>query len=133
MALFCGMTLIFLVYRDLTIPEVGLVEVWFGVEVRGDWGRITAPVHWAIYGAGSLAFWRSWPPVWPLAIGYAVYIALSHLVWNLTSEAGGGLGAGVIQLVLFSIPALGLVILARSSPNRTSRASGPETEPSPRR
>lgn len=125
MALFCALTLGFLVYRDLAIPEIRDVEVWLGFEVRGIWAQITAPIHWAIFGAGSLAFWRAWPPVWRIAVGYALYVAFSHLVWNLTSDAGRGLPAGIAQFVLFSIPALAIELFSRSSLNRVVESIAP--------
>ncbi len=130
MALFCGVTLVFLVYRDLTLPEVRGVEVWFGFELHGDWARITAPIHWGIFGFGCLAFHREWRPIWAIAVGYAIYVAISHLLWNLSSESGGGLGAGLWQAALFSIPALFIAVLARSSANWRNRTGVPKSEPS---
>ena len=113
LALFCSGTLLFLVYRDLALPRVADVEVWFGIEVHGVWARWSAPLHWAIFAAAGLAFWRAWPPIWRLAIGYSVYIAASHLIWNLTSAAGGGLAPGLAQTLLFLIPT---AVLARIRP-----------------
>ena len=104
LAIFCAATVGFLVYRDLYVPHVRDVEVWLGFELTGRAARLTAPLHWAIFAAGAWAFWtaRSW--VWPWATAYAAYIAVSHLVWNLVSPSGGGLGAGLWQLALFSLP-----------------------------
>jgi hypothetical protein len=133
MALFCAVALFLLVYRDLAVPDAGRVEVWFGFELHDIWARRTAPIHWAIFGAGAVAFWRSWSPIWRVAIGYAVYIALSHLIWNLTSESGGGLDAGLIQLVLFSLPALAIWLLARSALNRAHASSVTGSDPPRRR
>jgi len=131
MTLFCAVTLGFLVYRDLTLPDVGQVEVWFGLELHGVWAQLTAPIHWAVFGGAALAFWRRWPPIWPLAIAYALYIALGHLVWNLTSDAGGGLDAGLTQLALFGIPALGIALLNRSPLNRAPRPCAADPDPPP--
>jgi hypothetical protein len=106
LAVFCAVTVVYLVARDLFVPHVRDVEVWFGIELRGWAARATAPLHWAIFAVGAWAFatQRAW--VWPAASLYAVYIAVSHLVWNVTSPSGGGLAAGLLQLGLFLIPAV---------------------------
>ena len=107
-ACFCAATVVFLVVRDLTLPEVRDTEVWFGFEVRGFWAIATAPLHWAIFAVGAWAYWTQKPWVWPWAAVYAESIAIGHLVWNLTSPNGGGGFAGLWQLALFSLPALAL-------------------------
>ena len=111
MAVFCAAAVVFLVARDLLISEVRDVEVWFGFELRGVLAIATAPLHWALFALGAVAFWREDRRAFPLAAGYAFYIALSHLVWNLTSDAGQGLAAGLTQLVLFSLPGFALLAL----------------------
>jgi len=105
LAAFCALTVSYLVARDLFVPHVRDVEVWFGFELRGGLARATAPLHWAIFAVGAWAFAtkRAW--IWPAASAYAVYVAVSHLVWNVTSLSGGGLIAGLIQLGLFLVPA----------------------------
>ena len=105
MAAFCVFTICFLVYRDLALPHVSETEVWFGFELHGWLAKATAPLHWAIFGIGAMLFWRGHPRAWLYASGYAAYIALSHLIWNLTSASGGGVAEGLIQLAVFSIPA----------------------------
>jgi len=102
MALFCIGSLIFLVVRDLALPEVRDVEVWLGIEVRGAWARWTAPVHWALFAVGAWAFAKGKPWIWQAAATYLFYVALSHLVWNLSSPAGGGWLHGLWQLALFA-------------------------------
>lgn len=106
MALFCVVSLVFLVVRDVMIPEVRDTEVWFGFELHGPLARSTAPLHWALYALGSWAFWREPVWIWKLAALYALYIAVSHLIWNGTSTHGGGWTVGVVQLILFSLPAI---------------------------
>ena len=129
MAVFCVATLLFLVYRDLALPQVAEVEVWLGIEIYGAWARWTAPLHWALFGGAAVAFWRSWNPIWPLAIGYSVYIAVSHLIWNLTSDAGGGLIAGLAQGLLFLIPTAILTRLRPRSARRRSPAARGDAPP----
>ena len=97
------------------------VEVWFGHELEGWLAIATAPLHYAIFGLGAFGFWRNLPWVWPCATAYAFYIALSHLVWNLTSERGEGPLVGVLQLLLFSIPGVALLVLRPRAP----RDAGP--------
>jgi hypothetical protein len=89
--------------------------VWFGFEFRGLLAWVTAPLHWLVFIAGAWGYWkmRSW--VWPWASVYAFYIALSHVVWNLTSSSGGGWVAGLWQFALFSIPAVALLWARPSS------------------
>ncbi len=123
LAAFCAATVVFLVVRDVLIPDVRDTEVWLGFEVHGWAARITAPLHWAIFAVGAWAFWTLRPWVWPWASVYAFSIAIGHLVWNLTSEAGGGLGAGLWQLALFSIPAIAL-LWARPPAEVAAKTSG---------
>jgi hypothetical protein len=100
---------VFLVVRDLWLPAVRDTEVWLGFELHGFWARATAPLHWAIFAVGAWGFWQLRPWIWPWASVYAFSIAVGHLAWNLTSEAGGGWTAGLWQLGLFSLPALALL------------------------
>jgi hypothetical protein len=109
LAAFCGVALVFLVARDLGVPEVRDTEVWLGFELHGWPARVTAPLHWAVFAVGAFAYWTLRPWVWPWASAYAFQVAVSHLVWNLTSPRGGGWEAGLAQLALFSIPAAALL------------------------
>jgi len=106
MAFFCAGTVVFLLVRDLMWPEVRDVEVWLGFELRGRWAQVSAPLHWGLFAFAAWAFYRGRPWIWTPAVAYALVIALSHLIWNLTSERGAGWLAGLLQLGLFSIPAL---------------------------
>ena len=87
LAIFCAATVVFLAVRDLFVPQVRDVEVWFGVEVHGAAARWSAPVHWAIFAIGAWASWRARPWVARAALGYAIYVALSHAIW-LALRAG---------------------------------------------
>lgn len=101
--------------RDLSLPHVRDTEVWLGFELHGWLAWLTAPLHWGIFAAGAVGYWRASPWVWPWASVYALYIAVSHLVWNVTSAHGGGFAAGLTQLALFSIPAC-MLAFARPPP-----------------
>jgi hypothetical protein len=98
-----------LIFRDVFVPAARHTEVWFGFELKGALARATAPLHWVIFGVGAWGYWRCRPWIWPWASIYGFYIAASHLIWNLVSPSGGGLRDGLIQLTLFSIPALALL------------------------
>lgn len=101
---FCLASVIFLVARDLFLPHVRDVEVWFGFEVRGATAVATAPLHWTIFLIGAWGFWFQRPWILPAAALYSFYIALSHLVWNQVSPHGYGLLSGLAQTVAFSLP-----------------------------
>jgi len=109
LAVFCAATVVFLMGRDLFVPEVRDTEVWLGLELHGRLARWTAPLHWAVFACGAWGYWRMRRWVWPWASVYALQIAVGHLVWNVTSPSGAGWGAGWAQLVLFSLPAAGLL------------------------
>ena len=118
---FCAATVVFLMVRDLAIPEARNTEVWFGFELTGRAAQLTAPLHWAIFALGAWGFWRMRPWIWPWASVYAFGIAASHLVWNLTSPHGGGWRTGLVQAALFSLPALAL-LYARPARDQAERS-----------
>jgi hypothetical protein len=103
-AVYCAASAVFLMARDLLVPEVRDVEVWFGFELRGLAARLTAPLHWAIFAAGAFAFWTQQRFVWTAAAAYAFYVALSHLVWSEASPNGNGWLVGLAQAAALSIP-----------------------------
>ena len=109
LALFCLGTVVFLVARDLFVPDARDVEVWFGFELHGRAALLTAPLHWAIFLAGACGFWfrKAW--IVPAAAGYAFYVALSHLVWSGVSPKGHGWLAGLALALVLSVP--GFVLL----------------------
>ena len=83
MAAFCAATVVFLAARDLFVPHVRDVEVWLGFELHGAAARWSAPLHWAIFAIGAWGFWRVRPWIVRAAIGYAIYVAVSHVIWLL--------------------------------------------------
>ncbi len=112
LALFCGATVAFLVPRDLFVPHVRDVEVWFGFELRGSAAQWSAPLHWAIFALGAWGFWRARPWIVPAAAGYVFYVALSHLVWSEASANGNGWPVGLAQAAAISVPGF-LLLRAR--------------------
>ena len=113
LALVCAATVVFLAARDLFVPHVRDVEVWLGFELHGLAARLTAPLHWGIFALGAWAFWRGKPWCWGAAAAYGLYVAVSHLVWNLTSPRGDGWPAGLAEAAAISSLALGLWWLGR--------------------
>lgn len=106
LALFCALTVPFLVYRDFALDHVRDVEVWFGFEVRGAAALATAPLHYLIFAVGAWGFWTQQPWILPAAAAYESYVALSHLVWNQVSPNGYGLVSGIAQTIAFFLPAI---------------------------
>ena len=120
LALFCAATVVFLAVRDVFVPQVRDVEVWFGFELRGAAARLTAPLHWAIFALGAWGFWRARPEIVPAAAGYIFYVALSHLIWNEVSPNGHGWIAGLAQAAAISVPGILLLRVYRSGGLRPS-------------
>lgn len=118
LSIFCAVTVLFLVARDLLVPAVRDTEVWFGIELHGWLAWVTAPVHWLLFAAGAWAFWSDPPRTWPWASVYVFYVAFSHLAWNLISPSGGGWISGLWQFAAFSVPA---VVLLWARPVRPCR------------
>lgn len=118
---FCLASFVFLVVRDLFVPRVRDVEVWFGLELRGPLALWTAPLHWAVFLVGAWGFWSQRPWILRAAAAYGFYIAASHLVWNVTSPVGYGWGSGLAQTVAFAIPA---VLLLRADRRRRAQTGG---------
>jgi hypothetical protein len=114
-ALFCVVTIAFLVPRDLFVSDARHVEVWFGFELHGMAALLTAPLHWAIFLVGAYGFWfqRAW--ILRAAAAYSFYIALSHLVWSEVSPNGHGWVAGLAQALVLSIPGVMLLRAGRAT------------------
>ncbi len=121
LALFCAATLVFLAARDVFVPHVRDVEVWFGFELRGAVARLTAPLHWAIFASGAWGFWRARPWIVPAAAGYVFYVALSHLVWSEASPNGNGWPIGLAQAAAISVPGF---LLLRAHRRRVTISAG---------
>jgi hypothetical protein len=81
LAVFCALTVVFLVPRDLFFAETRDVEVWLGFEVHGRAALLSAPLHWLIFAVGAWGFWTQRPWIVPAAAAYAVYVAVSHVIW----------------------------------------------------
>jgi hypothetical protein len=123
MAVFCAVTVVFLIPRDLFYSGARDVEVWFGFEVHGRAALLSAPLHWLIFVIGAYGFWFQRPWIVPAAAGYAFYVALSHLIWSEASPNGHGWLAGLAQAAVLSIPGV-LLLRARSAQARRADVVG---------
>lgn len=112
--LFCAyMTFIYVPWDLLSKPVTEAQEVWFGILLTGWAAKATEPLHWLIYGAGTLGFWhmRAWMHPW--ASLYTGQVAVGMLIWNLLDERGQGPIVGLLSSVPFILLAM-LLWRARS-------------------
>jgi hypothetical protein len=115
MAALCAFGAALLIYRDLTIPEVRDVEVWLGFELRGRAALLTAPLHWAILGAGAWAWFTQQRWIALATALYLHYVALSNLIWSEASPNGRGLATGLLQAAGFSALAIPFWLTRRAA------------------
>jgi hypothetical protein len=97
--LFClYMTFIYMPWDIFWKPYERWEEVWFGFTLHGWYAKLSEPLHWAIYAAGSYGIWkmRSW--MWPWMSIYIAQIAIAMLVFSYLqgSAREDGLGRGLI-------------------------------------
>lgn len=102
------MTFIYMPYDLFFKPVAEDEEVWFGFVLHGWAAKLTAPLHWLIYGAGAYGFWKMARWMWPFAALYTAQIAIAMLVWNLIDERGGGWGAGLVSAAIIAVPVVAL-------------------------
>ncbi|MCZ0943331.1 MAG: hypothetical protein OXJ53_09760 [Gammaproteobacteria bacterium] len=102
------MTFIYMPFDIFFKPMAQDEEVWFGFTLHGFWAKATAPLHWLIYAALAVGFFRMSRWMWPWAAVYVGQIALSMLVWNLLDPRGGGWSVGLIAGAIFLPPTVAL-------------------------
>ena len=108
--LFCAfMTFIYMPWDIFVKPVARDAEAWFGFLLHGWAAKLTEPLHWAIYAAGTYGFWRMRAWMWPWAALYAAQVAIGMLVWNIVYVGGDrGWFGGVMSFVPFAAIAAGL-------------------------
>lgn len=118
--IFClYMTFIYMPFDIFTKPFERWEEVWFGFTLTGWAAKLTEPVHWAIYAAGSYGIWQMKSWMWPWAAVYSAQIVIAMAVFNLIEAPGmgggrgGGLIAAVVASLVFLVPTI-LLYRARS-------------------
>jgi hypothetical protein len=101
---FCAWMALVSVPRDLLTTAAGSEEeVWFGVLFRGEAAKLLALLHWLVYAAGTVGFWRMSAWMWPWAALYAGQVAISAALWPLlyrSSARGFVLGAAFAFVAL---------------------------------
>jgi hypothetical protein len=102
------LTFVYMPYDFLLKPVSQDQEAWFGILLRGSAAKLTEPLHWAIYAAGTYGFWRMRPWMWPWAALYAASVTFGMFVWPIVYSGGF---KGVLLGVVSAIP-IGLVTRA---------------------
>ncbi len=106
---FCAyMTFIYVPWDFLFKPVAEDAEVWFGVMLTGWAAKATEPLHWLIYGAGTVGFWKMKSWMFPWASLYVVQIAIGMFVWQWLDERGQGVLGGSIAAAVFMLLAVAL-------------------------
>jgi hypothetical protein len=108
------MTLIYMPYDIFWKPVAQDEEVWFGITLHGWPAKLTAPLHWLIYGGLAYGFWRMRSWMWPWAAVYLAQVTIGMLVWNLLDPRGDGLVRGLVAAAVFLVPTVAL-LQARST------------------
>jgi hypothetical protein len=118
---FCAyMTFVYVPWDLFMKPVEEDQEVWFGIMFTGWAAKALTPLHWAVYGAGTVGFWNMRPWLHPWAALYVLQVAIAMLVWNVL-ERGDWLGGGVS----FGVFAAGAFALYRARPVFSGRSSTP--------
>ena len=80
--LFCAYMALIYVPWDFLVKDIRAdQEVWFGIRLYGLWAKLTEPVHFLIYAAGTWGFFRMRSWMWPWAALYAAQVSISMMVW----------------------------------------------------
>ncbi len=109
MMFFCAyMIFIYMPYDLFYKPVDQDEEVWFGIMLRGWMAKATAPVHWAIYGAGFYGFLKMRRWMHPWAALYVFQVAIGMGIWPWLYQDTSPLLSAVIS-VPFVI--LGMMLL----------------------
>jgi hypothetical protein len=86
-------------------PQDQWQEVWFGFTINGWAAKVTEPIHWAIYSAGSYGFWKMKSWMWPWASVYCAQVTIAMVIFNVIAgpEMGDGRGGGPIMSVIIGV------------------------------
>lgn len=106
---FCAyMTFVYMPFDVFWKPVAEDEEVWLGITLHGWAAKATAPVHWLIYAAGMLGFWKMHRWMWPWAAVYVAQVVVAMVVWNVADDRGGGWLPGLVAGAVFAVPAVAL-------------------------
>lgn len=105
--LFCAYMTFIYVPWDIFFKSVAEAqEVWFGILLTGWAAKLTEPIHFLIYGAGTLGFWKMKSWMHPWACLYTAQVAIGMFVWSALDQRGSGIVSGL----LISIPFICLTV-----------------------
>lgn len=94
--LFCVyMTVIYVPFDLFFKPVATDQEVWFGLMLSGWAAKLTEPLHWLIYWAGAVGFWKMSSWMHPWAALYTLQIALGMTVWSFLNGESAVLMASI--------------------------------------
>jgi len=102
------MSLVYMPFDIFFKPVARDEEVWFGITLHGWPAKLTAPLHWLIYGLGAWGLWHMRPWIWPWAAVYCAQVVGGMFVWDLLDPRGGGVLAGLVAALVFLIPTVAL-------------------------
>jgi uncharacterized protein len=98
---FCAYMAFVYVPWDFFVKPVAVdQEVWLGITLHGFVAKLTAPLHGAIYAAGTYGFYRMRGFMWPWAAVYAGSVAIGMWVW-CALNVGTGVGGFVLGAAAF--------------------------------
>lgn len=107
--IFCiYMTFIYMPFDMFTKPYASWEEVWFGYRLTGWPAKLTEPLHWLIYGAGSYGIWKMKAWMWPWGAVYCAQIVIAMLVYGFLEGDGTPPYLGILVSLLFIIPTVAL-------------------------
>lgn len=107
--IFCiYMTFIYMPFDMFTKPYASWEEVWFGYKLTGWPAKLTEPLHWLIYGAGSYGIWKMKAWMWPWGAVYCAQVVVAMLVYGFLEGGGTPSFLGVLISLLFIIPTVAL-------------------------
>jgi len=107
--IFCiYMTFLYMPFDMFTKPYANWEEVWFGYKLTGWPAKLTEPLHWLIYGAGSYGIWKMKKWMWPWAAVYCAQVVIAMLVYGFVQGDGAPSFLGVLVSLLFVIPTVAL-------------------------
>ncbi len=130
------MTFVYMPWDIFWKPMERWEEVWFGFTLTGWPAKLTEPIHWAIYAAGSYGLWKMKSWLWPWAAIYCAQIAVAMLVFNFLEGPADGDGRGggpIVAIAIFVAFSYLTWLLWKAKPlfgqaPQSERVSTPRTE-----
>ena len=107
--IFClYMTFIYMPFDMFSKPFERWEEVWFGYKLTGWPAKLTEPLHWLIYGAGSYGIWKMKTWMWPWGAVYCAQVMIAMMVYSFLQGDSARPYFTVLIIFLFAIPTIAL-------------------------